>query len=410
MTKSMKNGKTLLMVGSILVFSFLLSAQQQTSDGGYIIAGYSDSYTIGDNDILVYKLTPDGSKQWRKNFGGEYDDYGRFIQQTADGGYILCGGTESYVHGSSGDDTDFLVYKLDAAGQKRWRKNYGGEYYEEAMTIRQTSDGGYILVGTTESYVHGTTGDDYDILVYKLNSAGQKQWRRNFGGELDEHGYDILQTTDGGYAIIGSTDSYSNGDDDFLIYKLNAAGQKQWRKNFGGIDYDCGHALIQNSDGDYIAVGFTQTYVHSQPTGEEGDILVYKLNAAGQKQWRKHYGDHHYETANDVKQTSDGGYVFIGTTGDLVSNPSDFLVNKVDASGNVQWQKTFGGMEWEVGSYIWPTGDGGYFLFGDTDSYYHGFYENDFLVYKLDASGNEQWRKNYGGSGWEWTGRGQLNL
>ena len=186
----------------------------------------------GSVDFLVYKLDGAGNKQWRKNYGGVNGDYAFSIEQTADGGYIMAGDGSSYSNGNC----DLLVYKVNAAGQKQWRKNYGGAYCEHMGTIQQTGDGGYILGGDSYSYTNGGT----DLVVYKLNAAGQKQWRKNFGGVDYENIAHIQQTNDGGYMLFGDTRSYTHGPDDydFIFYKLNAAGQKQWRKNYGGVEDD----------------------------------------------------------------------------------------------------------------------------------------------------------------------------
>jgi hypothetical protein len=184
------------------------------ADEGFIVAGWTNSYTYGANDFLVYKLDSNGNKQWEKNYGGINDDYGYSITQTSDGGYIVAGYSDTFTNGGS----DFLVYKLDSNGTKQWR----------AYSICQTSDGGYIVAGCG---IPDNTYGGYDFLVYKLDSNGNKQWRKNYGGINDDYGYSITQTSDGGYIIAGYSDSFTNGGYDFLVYKLDSNGNKQWRKN-----------------------------------------------------------------------------------------------------------------------------------------------------------------------------------
>jgi len=391
----------LLSILFCFVLFFHLSAVEQTSDGGYVVIGSTQSYTNGVTDFLVYKLDAAGTKEWRKNFGGENYDNGMFIQQTSDGGYICCGTTQSYVHGST-FYCDMLVYKLDASGTKEWRKNFGGNECDHAYTIRQTTDGGYILSGETYSYVHGPYHADSDFLVYKLDAAGTKLWRKNFGGDLNEYDSDIIQTSDGGYALLGSTYSYSNGDVDFLVYRLDAAGNKLWRKNFGGEQMDHGMVLQQTSDGGFILAGYGDSY-----TNGSTDFLVYRINAAGSKLWRKNFGGTSWDEALGIMQTSDGGYIVGGQTGSYGTD-GDFLAYRLDASGTKLWRKNFGGEEDDWGTYIVQTSDGGFFFFGDGDSYVHGGGKDygDFLAYKLNASGAKEWRKNYGGEESEFTGRG----
>jgi hypothetical protein len=385
-----------------VVFSNL-PAQQQTSDLGYVIIGSTFSYSNGSTDFLVYKLDASGTKMWRKNFGGTSYDNGLFIRQTADGGYICCGDTQSYTHGSP-FYCDMLVYRLSPTGQKEWRKNFGGDDCDHAHTVRQTTDGGFILSGETWSYVHGNPNEYADFLLYKLDASGAKLWRKNFGGDHNDYGHDIIQTSDGGYAVTGTSRSYTNGQFDFLVYRLDASGTKLWRKNFGGSNNDEGYIIQQTSDGGFIILGFSYSYQNG-----EGDMLVYKLDPSGAKLWRKNYGGTGSEYHGDIKQTTDGGYILLGTTTSYSGDGDyDFLLYKLDAAGNKLWRKNFGGAEDDGGHYVWQTSDGGYFLLGDSGSYVHGTMggDSDLLAYKLDASGAKLWRKNYGGTSEEFTGRG----
>jgi hypothetical protein len=187
--------------------------------------------------------------------------------------------------------TDFLVYKLDTAGAKQWRKNFGGDQTDTAKAVVQTSDGGYVVAGYSSSYtslpVARAKPAEPDFLVYRLNSAGQKLWRKNYGGSSSDRCFDVRQTSDGGFILFGYSYSYSNGLSDFLAYKVNAAGQKLWRKNYGGSEYDYGYFAEQTADGGYIFFGEGDSYAQSE---FDSDFLVYKVNAAGAKEWRKNYG------------------------------------------------------------------------------------------------------------------------
>jgi len=372
------------------------AAIQQTIDGGYVVIGTTQTYTEDVCDFLVYKLNGAGVKVWRKNYGGDDGDDGRFIRQTADGGYIAAGFTMSYIHGNLPWRHDMLVYRLDSAGNKLWRKNYGGEERDKAFCVQPTSDGGYILAGTTESYTHGAE----DMLVYKLDAAGNKQWRKNLGGGDSEDASYVIQTGDGGYLVCGSTMWYTGTDftADFLLYKLDAAGSKQWRKNFGGPDHEHAYCVQQTADGGYVVVGGSKSYVH----GGDGDLdmLIYRLNAAGDKLWRKNYGGVEGDQARAVRQTADGGFLIAGDTCSYVHGPGkdfDFLVYRLDGAGNKLWRKNLGGAAYDQCADMDLTADGGLVLFGDTSSYTHGSGDKDFLVYKLDGTGSKLWRRNLGG-------------
>jgi len=387
------------LIAFVFVLPAGLAAQQQTADGGLIIAGGSSSYSNGMTDFLIYKLDAAGAKQWRKNFGGAWTDNAVQIQPTADGGYIVAGISLSYGP-SPGSYCDFLVYKLDAAGNKQWRKNLGGSDCDHAYSVIQTADGGYVVFGESFNYTHADPGSDCDYLAYRLDAAGNKLWRKNYGGNQRDHGLRVVQTADGGFAFIGYSSSYTNGAYDFLVYRVDAAGNKLWRKNYGGDDEDFGQFIQQTADGGYILCGITTSYVHEPPaprgaSGPEPDILVYKTDAAGNKLWRKNYGGTDNEYGYDIRQTADGGFVFCGDTESYTHGDVDMIVYKVDAAGNKQWRKNYGGTDYDAASYVVPCTDGGYYLVGSTQSYTHG--SQDFLVYRIDMDGDKLWRKNYGG-------------
>lgn len=200
---------------------------RQTSDLEYILAGATESYTWGAYDFAIYKLDSSGNKLWFKHYGGYSDDQAESIQQTSDGGYIVAGRTKSFSYGS----WDIAIYKLDSSGNKVWFKHYGGTSSDIAHSIQQTSDGGYILAGKSNSYSWGS----YDFAIYKLDSSGNKLWFKHYGGTSSDIAYSIQQTSDGGYIVAGHTDSFSHKISDFAIYKLDSNGNKVWFKLYGGF-------------------------------------------------------------------------------------------------------------------------------------------------------------------------------
>ncbi len=360
----------------------------QTPDGGYIIAGYSNAYTHGAYDFLIYKLDSNGKTQLRRFLGGATgDEYAYDVKQTIDQGYIVVGSTTSFTHGNS----DILVYKMDANGNKQWRKNFGGVQDEEGFSVHQTSDGGYILAGYTYSFTHGE--GDSDFLVYKLDGNGNKQWRKNFGGINEDKAYSIVQTSDGGYIVSGQTKSFVHGveDTDLLVYKLSSNGSKQWRRNYGGDLDEEGGMIQKTSDGGHILVGGSYSFTHGYR-----DFIAYKLNANGSKQWRKNFGGTNEDACFSVKQTSDGGYILAGCTYSFTHGDCDLLIYKINSSGIKQWRRNYGGIGEDRAFSIIQTSDGGYMIVGDTRSFVNTPGYKDFLLYKLDANGSKQWRKNLG--------------
>ncbi|MEO0179772.1 MAG: hypothetical protein ABIM74_10385 [candidate division WOR-3 bacterium] len=345
----------------------------QTSDGGYAVAGRTESFGAGGYDFLVLKLNPDGSLDWARTFGGTNWDQAFSIIQTSDGGYAVAGCTASFGAGGS----DFLVLKLNSDGSLAWARTFGGTSSENAWSITQTSDGGYAVAGGTWSFSAG----GYDFLVLKLNSDGSLAWARTYGGLDGDHAYSIIQTSDGGYAVAGYTYSFGSGDEDFLILKLNPDGSLAWARTFGGTDYDDVYSIIQTSDRGYAVAGGTRSFGIGY-----WDCFVLKLNPDGSLVWVKRFGGTDVDIASSIIQTSDGGYAVVGWTKNFGAGDVDLLVLKLNPDGSLAWARTFGGTSGDDAWSITQTSDGGYAVAGLTWSFGAG--DADFLVLKLDQNGN----------------------
>jgi len=294
---------------------------QQTSDGGYIVAGETASFSHGSYDLGIYKLNSSGNNVWFKHYGGTGAESAYSIQQTSDGGYIVAGYTYSYSYGNA----DLAIYRLNSSGNKVWFKHYGGVDYDYAYSIQQASDGGYIVAGDTKSYTHG----GFDFAIYKLNSGGNKVWFKHYGGTSSDMAYSVQQTSDGGYIVAGETSSYSYGSKDFAIYKLNSSGNKVWFKHYGGTNIDMAYSIQQTSSGDYIVAGYTYSFTHGND-----DFAIYKLNSSGNKVWFKHYGGALNDMAYSIQQASDGGYIVAGETSSYTYGNQDFAIYKLDSNGD----------------------------------------------------------------------------
>jgi len=294
---------------------------QQTTDGGYIVAGQTWSFTYGGCDFGIYKLDSDGNKVWFKHYGGSGDDKACSIQQTSDGGYIVIGYGNSYAFGGY----DFAIYKLNSSGNKIWFKHYGGTSDDFGYSIQQTSDGGYGVAGRSHSYTNGSA----DYAIYKLDSNGNKVWFKHYGGTHFDYPLSIQQTSDGGYVIAGESESYSYGNRDFAICRLDSSGNKIWFKHYGGSNYEGAHSIQQTSEGGYIVVGSTESYTYGS-----ADVAIYKLNSNGNKVWFKHYGGTNTEYGHSIQQTTDGGYIVAGETGSYTFGLRDFAIYKLDSNGD----------------------------------------------------------------------------
>jgi len=235
-------------------------------------------------------------QSWSRTFGGSESDWGFSGQQTSDGGYILLGTTWSYGAG----DYDFWLIKTDAAGNKEWERTFGGSDWDWGTSVQQTRDGGYILLGSTCSYGAG----EWDFWLIKTDSQGNKQWTKTFGGSEDDQGYSVQQASDGGYILLGYTESYGAGSADFWLIKTDSQGTKQWAKTFGGSEDDWGLSVQQTKDGGYILRGHTYSY-----GAGSADSWLIKTDAQGNKQWERTFGGAEDDQGYSVQQTKDGGYI-----------------------------------------------------------------------------------------------------
>lgn len=359
---------------------------------------------------------------WQKSLGGSGEDAAYSIQQTSDGGYITIG----YSSSDDGDashnygDYDYWVVKLNSSGNIEWQKSMGGSDTDAPYCIRQTSDGGYIAAGRSYSNdgdVSGNNGNA-DYWVVKMNDTGNIVWEKSLGGSFNEEAYSIEQTTDGGYIVAGVTDSNdgdvsgNHGEDDCWIVKLDGNGTLEWQKCLGGSLPDNNCVIRQTSDGGYIMAAVSISNDGDVSVNYGGhDYWVVKLNSTGGIVWQKSYGGLASDTPNSVQQTADGGYVIAGFSysndGDVSGNHGngDYWIAKLDASGNLQWQKSLGGSDADIANAIMQTADGGYIIAGmiwsnDQDiSGSHG--SSDCWLVKLDSTGNLEWEKALGGSAYD---------
>jgi hypothetical protein len=295
---------------------------QQTSDGGYIVAGLTSSFGAGNWDVWLIKTDANGNLQWAKTYGGTNYDYAYSVQQTSDGGYIMTGGTASFGAGN----WDVWLIKTDANGNLQWAKTYGGTDDDYAYSVQQTSDGGYILAGVTSSFGAGS----WHIWLIKTDAFGNLQWAKTYGVTGSDYAYSVKQTSDGGYILAGLTYSFGAGDDDIFLIKTDANGNIIWAKTYGGPGYDEDFSVQQTSDGGYIAAGYTRSF----GAGWD-DIFLIKTDANGNLQWAKTYGGTDGDYAYSVQQTSDGGYIVAGYTSSFGAGGSDFFLIKTDANGNI---------------------------------------------------------------------------
>ncbi|MBI5740237.1 MAG: choice-of-anchor D domain-containing protein [Nitrospirae bacterium] len=345
----------------------------RTPDGGYIAAGYTTSFSEGDADLWVVKLDGAGDVQWQKTYGGGGVDSARTLALASDDGYIIAGVTDSFGKGLM----DALVVKLGPDGSTQWEYTYGGADADYARYIQQVSDGGYIVAGWTSSFETGMS----DAWMLKLDAAGQVQWQKAYGREGDDQARTVQSTSDGGYIVTGWTSSFGNGDFDAWILKLDASGNVQWQKTFGGYRNDYSKYVLQTSDGGYVVAGWTASFGRG-----DFDFWVFKLNSAGTIEWEKTYGHTGTDQARHIQQTSDGGYIVAGWSNSFGAGDYDVLTLKLDASGNIVWQSAYGDSGDDKSNSVIQIPDGGYVVAAETASF--GVMSNDSWVLKVDGNGN----------------------
>jgi hypothetical protein len=313
-------------------------------------------------DMWVTKLSESGEIVWQKSLGGSDSDGGADIQHTADGGYIAIGHTYSKdgdvkgYHNSGKYQADMWVTKLSESGNLEWQKTLGGSETEYGRSIQQTSDGGYIAAGFSHSNDGDASGNrgNSDMWVVKLTGGGNLEWQKSLGGSGKDEAFSVKQTSDGGYiaaGVCGSNDgdvSGNHGGLDFCVVKLSEDGNLEWQKSLGGSKGDAAMSVWQTADGGFIAAGSSDSN-DGDASGNHGgaDIWLTKLSPGGSLEWQKSAGGGGNDWANSVQQTADGGCV---TAGMNTSNGGDVSGNHGDAD---VWVVKFGPPARPMVSPVW---------------------------------------------------------
>jgi hypothetical protein len=378
-----------------------MQSMAKTPDGGYLLAGESNSNISGEKsennrglvstgifataDFWILKTNDTGGIQWQKTIGGNMYDRATSVAATADGGYIVGGTSRSGISGEKTDTCrggqDYWVVKLNSTGTIQWQKTFGGTHNngatieidgnDDLQKVIQTSDGGYMVAGFSSSGINGDKTDsnrsgiesfDNDYWVLKLDATGNILWQKTIGGSDDDRLYSLIQTLDGGYLLGGQSFSNISGDKttnvygiaDYWVVKLSAAGTIQWDKNFGGDENDILWSMCQLADSSYVLAGqsfSTNTGIKTDTSRGSSDYWVVKINAQGNLLWNKAYGGDDYDWATDVIPTQDGGLLIHGNSRSANSGDKtemgwgdvDYWTIKTDAMGTIQWQKALGG-------------------------------------------------------------------
>ena len=324
-----------------------------------------------------------GQIAFSREYGGAYDEDGRWMEQLPDSGFILTGATTTY---SNAQSSDVWLVRTDAYGNPLWSKSYGGPSFEFANMVKPIA-GGFIICGLTTK-----NGND-DAYLIKTNNTGDTVWEKVIGDAGTQWFEAIIPTTDSGYTAVGVNTTGTHGNYDIYLVKFNAAGVIQWERNIGGGSYEIGNSIQQTTDGGYILAGQSYSY-----GAYDGDFYLVKTDANGLVQWQQNFARPYTQEVHYVQKTPDGGYILVGDADTLVNGfgDADVWLVKTDSAGNFLWDQVFGGSKKDGGKTVENTTDGGFILGGITRSF--GLTNPNFYLIKTDGLGNLVWQDTTYGS------------
>ena len=329
-----------------------------------------------------------------KNYGGNQDDRGYAVQQTSDGGYVIVGSSTSYGAGGA----DLWVLKVDASGEFSWSKTYGGQGNDVGKDIVQTSDGGYIITGYTRSF---SSGGDMDLWLIKTDANGESclyndggtctqnssKWVKSFGTSGNDYGNSVKETSEGDFIVAGKSGRIPS----IFVVKTNSLGEKIWENLYGTGPGDRGQYIIERQDLGFLIVG------KENPNNADDNLCLININTDGSEVWHSLYGGGNSDGGNHVSEVSGGGFIIAGSSRSYGNgNWDDMWLVKTSTGGSMEWQKTFGGNYTEIGNYVHEKVGGGYIITGSTESMGQGLY--DIWVVSTDYTGNEIYSQTFGGN------------
>ena len=283
---------------------------QQTSNGGFVVVGSTFSFG-GNRDVYLIRTDAQGDTLWTRTYGGSDHDLGASVQQTSDGGFVVTGGFIQFAVGLG----DALLIRTDANGDTLWTRTYGGSGTNNGNSVQLTSDGGFVVGGSTNSFGAG----DPDVSLIRTDAQGDTLWTRTFGGSSNDEGFSVQQTSDGGFIVAGSTESFGAGESDVYLIRTDAQGDTLWTRTYGGSGFDRGFSVQQTSDDGFVVAGVTTSF----GAGESDDVYLIRTDAQGDTLWTRTFGGSGHERGWSVQQTDDGGFVVAGSTDSFGAGDTD---------------------------------------------------------------------------------------
>ena len=330
----------------------------ETSDGGFILTGYTSSFGAGQQDAYLVKTNSAGDTSWTTTFGGASMDGAHFVREAGDGGFVIAGYTESF----GGAGKNVYLIKTDTLGTAEQTRTYSTSLMDVAYAFCETPDQGYMFIG----YKNGPSGwTKGDLWILKTDSLLDTLWTSTYGGGGEDYGISIQPAADSGYIICGSTSSFGAGGKDAWLVRIDEQGDTLWTKTYGGALEDVAYGVNVTSDGGYVLSG----YINGTGAWTAGDVWLLKTDPQGDTLWTRVYGGTSEEYGWDVYETIDHGYVTAG-----MGSGNAWLI-RTDAQGDTLWTKMYGGAGAEAALALSVASDRGYIMAGYTTSFGAGSYD-----------------------------------
>lgn len=351
-------------------------------DDCYVLAGITNSSGFGHYDVWLIKTDSNGKMKWNRTYGGLYNDAAFTAIKTIDGGYALAGSTNSAGTRQSDiwqgtNRTDVLLVKVDSSGNMLWNQTYGGQSTDQCWSMVASDDGGYLLLCLTRSFGAG----EEDVWLVKVNSAGDMEWSRTYGGSRAESVSTIVKANDGGYVLACSTISFGAGSSDVWLIKVDSSGNMLWNQTYGGSGVEYPNSLAATNDGGYVFAGST-----SSTGAGSADVWLVKVDASGSMQWSQTYGGEIADYCESVVVTANGGYALACITQKPTFGDGEFWLINTDSVGNLVWNHTIANSAFHSSASLLTDSDGS-LVFGGTTRDSLG--KRDFLLVKISQTGTE---------------------
>lgn len=335
-----------------------------TPDNGYIVTGFTHSVGAGENDFYLLRIGASGNLMWDTTYGGVRDEKAYAVAITPDGGYAICGFTNSIGAGIE----DVYLVRTDDSGDTVWTRTYGGTSGEAGYDLVTLPDSGFLIAGIKGS----------DVYLIRTDGRGDTVWTRTFGGTGNDFANAVIPTADGGFVVAGATNSFGSGLSDVYLLKVDGSGNLLWSKTYGGTQNDWGAAVAQTPDNGLVIAGYTESFGHGA-----FDCYLIKTNADGDTVWTRTFGGDKNESGYSVVARADGSIAVAGFTDSWGYGGLDLYLLKIGPDGDQLWSAVYGGPADDVAYALVETGDQGYIAVGYTKSF--GFGSADVYVLKTAA-------------------------